>query len=75
MSSQIQIKKEFQGIGDETKITSVQLYATYIRRIDFDIFVKLAIKVFGNFLLIHMVKTRQKIETNYFNIELPFLSA
>ena len=44
---------------DETKITLVQLYATYIRRIDFDIFVKLAIKIFGNFLLIHMVKTRQ----------------
>ena len=66
MSSQIQIKKEFQGIEDETKITLVQLYATYIRRIDFDIFVKLAIKIFGNFLLIHMVKVRQNIGTNYF---------
>ena len=61
MSSQIQIKKEFQGIEDETKITLVQLYATYIRRIDFDIFVKLAIKIFGNFLLIHMVKVEHNI--------------
>jgi len=62
---------------DETKITLVQLYATYIRRIDFDIFVKLAIKIFGNFLLIHMVKTRKKIdiETNYVNIGLPSLCA
>ena len=58
---------------DETKITLVQLYATYIRRIDFDIFVKLAIKIFGNFLLIHMVKLWQNIETNYFNIGLPML--